>query len=115
MLLLAKCQSVLGHNTEPQTAPDVLVGTLHGSHHLQCMNVCMNKTLNFRLLFNPHRGNVLVTIAGRQTFRHTISTGLRILKIKNKYLSKREKIKYRQEYVMYIICTGGKNGNCKLL
>ena len=24
--------------TEPQTAPDVLVGTLHGSHRHQCMN-----------------------------------------------------------------------------
>ena len=27
---------------EPQTTPDVLVGTLHGSHHHQCMNVCVN-------------------------------------------------------------------------
>ena len=27
------CWSVLGQDTEPQTAPDVLVGTLHGSHH----------------------------------------------------------------------------------
>ena len=30
--------NVLGQNTEPQTAPDVLVGTLHGSHRHQCMN-----------------------------------------------------------------------------
>ena len=29
-LLLAACRSVLGQNTEPQTAPDVLVSTLHG-------------------------------------------------------------------------------------
>ena len=29
-------------DTEPQTTPDVLVTTLHGSHHHQCMNVCMN-------------------------------------------------------------------------
>ena len=36
------CQRVLGQDTEPQTAPDVLVGTLHGSHQHQCMNVCMN-------------------------------------------------------------------------
>ena len=28
--------------TEPQTAPDVPVSTLHGHHHYQCMNVCMN-------------------------------------------------------------------------
>ena len=42
-----ECRSVLGQHTEPQTAPDVLVITLHGSHHHQCMNVCMNywKTL----------------------------------------------------------------------
>ena len=32
-------RSVLGQDTEFQTAPDVLV--LHGSHH-QCVNVCMN-------------------------------------------------------------------------
>ena len=36
------CQSVPGQDTEPQTTPDVLVGTLHGSHHHQCMNVCVN-------------------------------------------------------------------------
>ena len=40
------------------------------------------RLLDFRLLFIPHQGNLLVTIAGRQTYRHTISTGLRILKIK---------------------------------
>ena len=34
-------QSVLGQETEPQNAY-VLVGTLHGSHRHQCMNVCMN-------------------------------------------------------------------------
>ena len=33
------CWSVLGHDTEPQTAPDVLVGTLHGSHHYHCLYV----------------------------------------------------------------------------
>ena len=32
----------LDRDTEPQTAPDVLIGTLHGSHCHQCMNVCMN-------------------------------------------------------------------------
>ena len=37
-LSLAACRSVLGQDTEPQTAPDVLVDTLHGSHHHQCMN-----------------------------------------------------------------------------
>ena len=36
------CQSVLGQDTEAQTAPDVLVGSLHGSRHHQCVNVCMN-------------------------------------------------------------------------
>ena len=36
------CRSVLGLITETQTALDVLVGTLHGSHRHQCMNVCMN-------------------------------------------------------------------------
>ena len=35
------CRSVLGQDTEPQTAPEVLVGTLRGSHHHQCMNVYM--------------------------------------------------------------------------
>ena len=34
------CRCVLEQDTEPQNAPDVLVGTLHGSHH--CINVCMN-------------------------------------------------------------------------
>ena len=29
------CQSVLGQETEPQSAPDVLVGTLHGRHRRQ--------------------------------------------------------------------------------
>ena len=28
-----------------RTAPDVLVGTLHGSHCHQCINVCMNQSL----------------------------------------------------------------------
>ena len=32
------CWSVLGQDTEPQAAPDVLVGTLHGSYRHQCMN-----------------------------------------------------------------------------
>ena len=32
----------LKQDTEPQTAPDVLDGTLHGSHHHQCMNECIN-------------------------------------------------------------------------
>ena len=40
--LVCMCPSVLGQDTEPQTAPDALVGTLHGSHHHQCMNVCVN-------------------------------------------------------------------------
>lgn len=30
---------VLGQDTEPNTAPDVLVGTLEGRHRHQCMNV----------------------------------------------------------------------------
>ena len=38
--------SVLRQDTEPPTAPDVLVGTLHGSHHHQCMNICMNYNYN---------------------------------------------------------------------
>ena len=32
----------LALDTKPQTAPDVLVGTLHNSHHHQRMYVCMN-------------------------------------------------------------------------
>ena len=36
------CRSVLGQDTEPQAAPHVLVGTLHCSHHHQCINLCMN-------------------------------------------------------------------------
>ena len=36
------CGSVLGQDTEPQAAPHVLVGTLHCSHHHQCISVCMN-------------------------------------------------------------------------
>ena len=39
---VAGCPSVFGQGTEPQTAPDVLVGTLPCSHLYQCMNVCMN-------------------------------------------------------------------------
>ena len=35
------CWSVFGQDTEPQTAPDVLVGTLHGSHCSHFMTVCM--------------------------------------------------------------------------
>ena len=34
--------SVFGQDTEPLTAPDVLDGTLQGSHRHQCMNVFMN-------------------------------------------------------------------------
>ena len=33
------CPSVLGQDTEPETAPDVLVGSSHGSHRHQCMNI----------------------------------------------------------------------------
>ena len=33
------CWSVFGQDTEPQTAPDVLVGTLHGSNRHLCMHV----------------------------------------------------------------------------
>ena len=36
------CRSVLGQDTESQITPKVLVGTLHGINHHQCMNVCMN-------------------------------------------------------------------------
>ena len=39
---LSAYRSVFGQDTEPLTAPDVLVGTLHGNHRHQCMNVCMN-------------------------------------------------------------------------
>ena len=31
----------LGKILNSKTAPDVLVCTLHGSHHHQCMNICM--------------------------------------------------------------------------
>ena len=31
----------LGQDTEPQTAPDVLVDALHGSQHHHSVNVCM--------------------------------------------------------------------------
>ena len=31
-----------GKVLNPKTAPDVLVGILHGSHRHQCLNVCMN-------------------------------------------------------------------------
>ena len=34
----------LGQDTEPQTVPDVLVGTLHGSHRHQCMKSIWAKT-----------------------------------------------------------------------
>ena len=34
-----RCQSVLGQDTEPQTALDVLVGILHGSQRHQCLYV----------------------------------------------------------------------------
>ena len=32
----------LGKILNPKTAPDVLVGTLHGSHGHQCMNYCQS-------------------------------------------------------------------------
>ena len=34
--------SAVGQDTKLQTAPHVLVGTLHWSHQHQCINVCMN-------------------------------------------------------------------------
>ena len=34
-------QIVFGQDTEPQTAPEVLVGTLHGSHRQKYMKACM--------------------------------------------------------------------------
>ena len=34
------CWSVPGQDTEPQTAPEVLVGTLQAAHCHQCMNYC---------------------------------------------------------------------------
>ena len=39
------CQSALGLDSKPQTAPDVLVSTLHGSHHHQCMDVWITVSL----------------------------------------------------------------------
>ena len=50
---LPACRSVLRHDTESQTAPDVLVSTLHGSHHHNCMNGCMN---NCKLLWTEASG-----------------------------------------------------------
>ena len=38
---VSACWSVPGQDTELQTAPDVLVGTLHGSHRHQCMKDIM--------------------------------------------------------------------------
>ena len=35
-------ENALWQDIEPQIAPDVLVGTLHGSHSRQCMYVCMH-------------------------------------------------------------------------
>ena len=43
------CQSVSGQDTEPQTAPDVLVGTLHGSYCTiikQSMFTCIQKSIS---------------------------------------------------------------------
>ena len=34
------CWGVTGQDAEPRTAPDMLVGTLHGSHRHQCINYC---------------------------------------------------------------------------
>ena len=42
LVCMSKCPEVQVQDTEPQIAPDGLVGTLHGSHHHQCRNVCMN-------------------------------------------------------------------------
>lgn len=36
------CRGALGQTTEPQAAPDMLVGTLDGSHLNICMDVCVN-------------------------------------------------------------------------
>ena len=46
-------KSVLGQDTEPQTAPDVLVGTLHGSHR-ELLSVALDKNV-FTLLLHEHR------------------------------------------------------------
>ena len=51
--------------------------------------------LDFRLLFVPHQGNSLVTVADRQTYRHTISTRLAHNKKKKK---KKKKIGKRERY-----------------
>ena len=45
----SSCQSVLGQDTEPRTAPDLLVGTLHGSHRHQCVKCDNNTNFNDNL------------------------------------------------------------------
>ena len=53
------CQSVLGQDTEPQTAPDVLVSSLHGSHRHQCINVCITVSLfGLKYLINALNVNI---------------------------------------------------------
>ena len=49
------CWSVLGQDTEPQTAPDVLVGTLHVSHHLQCINYCKSLRIKVSAKYPKHK------------------------------------------------------------
>ena len=51
----------LGKDTEPQAAPDVLVGTLNGSHRHQCMNYCKcpkMSNVNVIMLNGPFQNNV---------------------------------------------------------
>ena len=68
------CGSVLGQDTEPQTALDVLVGTLLASHCHQCICVCINyasaKCVNVKCLHSCEKfiytckENVLFIMAG---------------------------------------------------
>ena len=55
-----KVTGVLGQDTELKAAPDVLVGTLHCSHHHQRVNVCM---INCKLLRTKYLSRYSLSIA----------------------------------------------------
>ena len=65
-VLLSACWSVLGQDPEPQTAPDVLVATLHGSHCHQCINMWNYCKLLWRQKHLPNALNVNVKFCSMQ-------------------------------------------------
>ena len=69
------CRSVLGQETEPQTAPDALVGTMHGSHCHQSMTIWLTESIfGQKHLLNALNVNANVNmLAIQQVYLHCVS------------------------------------------